>query len=337
MKARKKVILIVGLCVVSLLFAGSAILLFRGIKLFGAEEKKLTRSKGELETFYRKNPFPSRKNVLCEGENARITEDWMKKLMRELMKGHIEAGKPSPSKFKSLFSRKKNSFMEMAIKSGTAVNEGFAFGFTRYAGGVLPAPEDVPVLTKQLVIIEKLFTFLCEEKVKEVISIEREVFETDLAARDTRTSARSSAGRTRRSRGSRRTVRKQTPSPAGQGESVVDAKDLYSKLHFIFVFKAKETAIMNILNLLASDDMFVVVTSVNVSKEEADVLAGGAVKVSEEDEVDTKPERDAAVQPTRMERMVAGLELEVPKKVYLELDVYSFKADKSGSGAGDSK
>jgi hypothetical protein len=51
-----------------------------------------------------------------------------------------------------------------------------------------------------------------------------------------------------------------------QGQQMQDQTNLFEKLHFTFELEAKESSLLKILDNLASNKMFVVITSLNISK-----------------------------------------------------------------------
>lgn len=327
MKINKVILLVSGGAVAALMLVVSGFLLFRGIGQFSDAERRLKDAVELLKTYYWKNPFPTSKNIVLEQENVRILKEWFGRLMEDLRKDQVEPDRTkSPSKFMKLLSEKKNKLTELASLNGTVLPENFAFGFDRYsAEGIPPAPDDVPRLTQQLMIIENLFGVFCQEDAKQIISIRRDEFE------DPATPGGPGGPRGRRRRDSREKVTTSTRPVTVGNAGIMGKDDLYARLHFVFDFKAKESSVLNILNRLTCHGMFVVITSLKFEKEGIEVVKivpRGAEIAQGSGEESTAMQKDVKdVIPPRIERMMCGLELETPMKVKMEMDVYRFRKE----------
>lgn len=296
--------------VVLLLAAGA--LLGRAILRLNSTKNDIRTCMTTLDGLYANNPFPSPGNVEREKENGHKLLGWFKELTK-LARGEQEPPvERTPSNFMSLLGDRRAQLSQMANKNGVELAPSFAFGFDRYfaAGSTLPAKEDVPRLTEQLMIIDKLSAALFDEHVSALLSIEREEFEA------------SSAGATAKRRGARRPA---MTGPAVANTGLIGKDDLFGKMHFVIEMRAREKSLMSVLNRLAREDLFVTVTGVGVEKERSDILP------VEEDE--TTKEVDAAAEggvaqtnqiPSRSQRIISGTEVEQPMKVILDLDVYKF-------------
>jgi hypothetical protein len=320
--SRKNIVLLAAVGVGVVLLGVATWLLLKGIREFRAAEADLDRAEVALNRYYAHDPFPSRENVARERANLQTLQAWFERLRDALRVGQIEEVQKSPSNFMTILSEKKNALVRKARAMRTELPNDFAFGFARYATqGVLPAPGDVARLTQQLVIVERLTGILIEERVRAIDDVAREVFEESAVA--ARAEAAPARGRSRREPRSARTE----SEPAVQTESAPDA--LYGKQRFVLKFKSGETALRNILNRLAGDAMFAVVTSLKVEKEADDVAPPSLTRGGEpgraaeaEDGADVRAEA-----PSRRDRVVSGPERAVPLVVHLELDVYRFKGE----------
>ena len=345
MKVPKNIMVVVGVVIVVLLLLGAVFVLGVGVWRLAKSEKQLGKLKGQWKEFYQKSkPFPSRENVLKEKENNQTIDNWFSKLMKALRKHQVEPENKSPSMFKGVLDEKRNKMLALARESDKdIVKSDFAFGFSRYlASGNLPAPENVPTLTQQLLIIEDLFGLLVESNVKEVLAIEREEFDAAGGEGDGHGFAPLPPG-----------MPGLSPGPQARRPGAIEGESLYGKLHFVFEFRAKESAVWDALNRLANHGMIVVVTSVQLDSEGPDVLkmigagAGEAAKGpgAEAVEDEAQPRRsvtrktkkpEAAVAPkaeeekkipTRQERVVSGPTKAFPVKARVEVDVYRFKGE----------
>lgn len=343
MKMPKNIVAVTAGIIVGILLLGAVAVLGVGVGRLAISKNQRGKLKDDWRQFYQRNPFPSRENVVKEKENNKTIEFWFSELMTALRKHQIEPEKKSPSMFKGLLDEKRNEMLDLAKRAGVVCPDKFAFGFGRYlASGNLPAPENVPILTQQLLITENLLRLCIESNnVKEIVSIERDDFDAGAAESGTRARGRRGAA-------------VEAPPPVGvvpgvptarPGEITGDA--LSGKLHFVFEFKAKESVVWEVLNRLASHGMIVVVTSVQLDNEGADIAklggpdAEGAAKRSEAEAETASPktgakEKPAAAEtagggetkfPTREERKVCGLSKSLPMRVKIEMDVYRFKGE----------
>jgi hypothetical protein len=116
-------------------------------------------------------------------------------------------------------------------------------------------------------------------------------------------------------------------------------------MHFTFDFRAKEKTLFDILNAFSANKMFIVVTSVTISKKTPELVppkvvvenkdgAKAAVGDSLLDFGDTpSKEEKTQVQPRLGPNYpVCGIKQEIPMEIHLELDVYKFKEVGSESG-----
>jgi len=310
MKTKKSLLFLAGTLGFAIVLAVAAFLLVRGIIRLNSTESDLTTRKAELDGFYANNPFPSPGNVQRENENGKALLGWFRALVGLAREGQVQPAERSPSNFMSLLGDRRTQLSQMAASNNVALAREFVFGFDRYfaAGSTLPAPEDVPRLTLQLLMIDKLCTVLFEERVSEVLGIEREEFESTAAGGS---SKRRVLGR-----------------PAMQGAGVANAglivKDsLLGKMHFVVDLRVREKALFGVLNRLARHDLFVVVTGVGIDKDASDVKP----VVKRRRDGDAAPTAEGAKTndvPAHAERIIAGLEVERPMKVTLDVDVYRF-------------
>ena len=182
MKLNKKNILLIMCIVAAVGILGTAgFLLLKGISRLEKTKRKLNMSINTLKDFYQKDPFPSDKNVAQTKQNLKVLQHWSDRLITKLREKQIEpTAEKSPSIFMRLLSGKSNELIEYAKANSVHLPQDFAFGFNRYfASSVPPVPEDVPKLTQQLLIIEKLCKTLFKERIKEVSTISRNKFEVE--------------------------------------------------------------------------------------------------------------------------------------------------------------
>ena len=279
-------------------------LLFRAIARLRTSEKRLEKHTRELVAFYNKEPFPSAENEARERENAGAINERFDELMGLAREGQIRLEKrPSPSTFMGLLGNRKSQFLAYAERHGVGLPTDFNFGFDSYfdEGGSLPSPDHVPRLMQQLIIIQNLCQVMCQAGISDVGRLQRDEFEGSV----------SSHGR----QGAATAAR-------AQNAGIIGEDDLFAKFHFILEFRAREQALINVLNRLAAHKLFIVVTNVNIQKAGPDVKEP-AVAVKDDDE-EGSADADAEEIPPVLQRTVSGLPLETPMRVTLELDVYRF-------------
>ena len=328
---RKNILLLAGAGVALVLLAIATVLLVKGIRKFREAEADLSRAQVALDGYYAHDPFPSRENVGLERTNVDTLREWFGKIRDALREGQIEEVHKSPSTFMTLLSEKRNALVRRARAVWVALPENFAFGFDRYsAEGVLPAPGDVPRLTQQLMIVERLSEVLLEERVRGIESIERVVSEQGAEGAAMSGTPEAAAGRGRGRRPMRRPTASQT-KPATLATGEVRTEDLYASQHVVLAFTVNEASLIRVLNRLASDAMFVVVTRVQMKKERDDVVLPSLTVENTPlaDEGASPAEGEATVKEAlpRRERVVSGPDREVPLNVRVELDVYRFMGD----------
>jgi len=238
MKVQKKHILVIAaVVVVALLLLVAAFLLVRGIMQFNDSEARLNEAKSRLKGLYDEKPFPSQQNVAKVRANVNLLNEWYQKLTASLRKGQIEPVQKSPSTFMSLLQSKKPELIQQANVSGKVVADNFGFGFERYyTSSALPDPNDVPRLTQQLMIMEKLCGVLFSEKIESLVAVVREEFEEGGGAyASAGRPGVQSVARTARTAGSRTAGPGAvvTPRLVNKSAGLMEENDLYAKFHFI--------------------------------------------------------------------------------------------------------
>jgi len=244
---------------------------------------------------------------------------WFDDLTSALRKGNVTSDERSPSRFVGILERTRERQVRDAQAAGTEIPPAFAFGFDRYTGtGALPRPDDVPRLTEQLILINRICKILFDHRVKELRLVERDVFEEDAVPSSPPPSGRLAAGLSVMADSRSTTAATSQPGIVPEG-------GLFGKYRFTIEFNAKEAALINILNALASSQAFTVVNEVRVSKDIPVLIPTAADPSAGE-----KAEDAAALLGPNYP--VSGLEMEIPMRVRIELDVFKFKGDSNESG-----
>ena len=169
----------------------------------------------------------------------------------------------------------------------------------------MPNLSDVPRLVQQLKIIEALCDILQEAGITELVAIERDNFEQAAQGTD------ASAGR----RGA---------PPPGAAVNTPDGEKMVSSQHFKISVRARENAVIDMLNLLASRPMFMVVTWIEMSNPNQEYSSGGPVAAPVPAAGASTPgvPAPAVSDPSARERQIVLGREELDVK--LDLDVYQF-------------
>lgn len=301
---------------VVLVLAGLVFLLVRALGQSNAAATALDSAKVRLESYYERNPFPNRTNVVVEKSNAATIKQWRDDLLGTISANQVETPGKTPAQFEIFLAAKCKDLREAAMRSGVKLPASFAFGFARYAEGrALPdSRDDLPTrLAEQVVLVDHICRLMFEERISDLISVTRDEFavekvDTSGVGMGAVSGPRPSGGPGSRSRGG--------APPAASAPAVQEkaqAPSVYRKLHFSFELHAREQALVGVLNRLAADPMFIVVNSV-----EFDVPADTQLAV--------QPRREDVTNTVgRVARPVCGPDISDPALVKIELDVYRFQ------------
>lgn len=297
---------------------GLVVLLYRGLSNSTEAAAALDKSYSQLVGFYERDPFPSRTNVVVEKANVAVIKQWREDLLKTLSAGSLEVPGKTPAQFEIFLSSRTKALREVAMRNGVKLPGSFPFGFARYADGkALPeAREDLPTrLTEQLVHIEHLCRLMFDAHISELLTVTRDEYPIEKTdpygapmspGSGTGPAPRPTGPPSRLSRqGSPAGAAAQTSGPAKTSE--------YKKLHFAFELRASEPVLVDLLNKLASDPVFVVVNSVEVDTV-ADAQLG--LQPRKEDLTNTVGRATA--------RVVCGPDMSEPATVRIDLDVYRF-------------
>lgn len=361
MNVNKKIVFAGVGGVLLLLFIFAAIMLAKGISQFKATERRLASTRTSLDGLYRKKPFPSPGNIKTINENVESMQDWTRGVVDFAKRKQVDPAETrSPSVFNNMLGKVKNELQVKGRSAGVEISDEFGFGFDRYMAGDQATAEHVPRLIQQLLIVNDICRILIEEKTKEIHSVQREKFDGAGVTVST-PSSRNRTGRTsRRGRnnrppagGSSRSANLTPASSIGAAEAndmtgKFANDDLDSKMKFVFEFSAREHGMLNILNRLAKNEMFIVVTSVDVegaadAPDDDDVASkkpgaiksrpiarlpfafGGKPAVTDANSEPVASKSTYKRVPPREARVMFGGKKEQPSRVRLELEVYRFK------------
>ncbi len=356
---KSKQVILVSICGVGvILFALAGFLLVRGFVNFSGAIEKFNKEKQALGHYYQKNPFPSEANIRLEEDNAQMLNAWHEQLFKRLIAKNVVSTEDSGSRFRQNYDETKKRLLGAAKDVQIAGGNTFAFGFDRYSGtGELPQSSEVPVLMEQLAIVERLCGILFENGIKAMGAVRRDVVESASTTGGSVTVPGGQPGVGSAPPG--RPVRSGAPvgpaplvPPKARRKAVPGDEPtepmrpvgkMYSRLHFGFDFRAKESALLGILNAMASNDMFIVMTSISFEAGVPEMMPVAVPVVSGGDAAAIPALPPAPVpavgapaetgnvpqawERRKDERIVSGPVHEIPMDVTLELDVYKFQPE----------
>lgn len=309
MKNKTQLIFMIGASVAGALIVGCAVLLFLSHSKLKKVEQSTKAKQVRLEALSSGDPFPSEENVQIELKNGEVLRSWLKTLSSTAAEGQLNLDMRTPSKFRRLLGR---TVTQLTRTGGAGVvSENFFFGFSRYLteGSELPQPGHVSRLAKQLAVVDRVCGILFDAHITHLKGITREVFE-----------------------GSRKEM-----ALTGANSSAGELKegDLYGKLRFKFEFSATEDAFFDVMNRIASNQLFMSVGTIQYTKPQADVHedlipeAGKTSLGSEEapldpEEQEVEVDDQGRLFPSRYRRIVSGHGHEVPMEISMELNVFQF-------------
>jgi hypothetical protein len=303
-----------------LLAAGSAFLVYLAIKEYRAERDRLTSVKSSLEALYKMAPFPSSRNVDLETQNMGTLRTALGDLQAALAKRQVEPTElKQPTVFMESFWQAQRDLVNHAKTLGIGLPAGFGFGLDAYLKGAPPKPDHVPRLMQQLTIIKSLTDLLFAAKVSAIDAIGREDFEGDGGVSAAEPAAPEAGGGRRGRRGT------EAVSGVDPGANVMMRNpnaglltpgELFSKMRFVLVFKAKENNVVQVLNALAANDMFIVVRDMSW------MVPRDQVTIRKQVFGEAAAGKDAPPSQAKESRIVSGREATLA--IRLDLDVYRF-------------
>lgn len=265
----------------------------------------------QIESIYRRNPFPSATNVWTVKNDRQKLDSWNRAMEQRLRAESAAAATNdlTPSGFIDQLTATRRELLALAQSGGGKVlPDGFAFGFDQYlVASAMPRPDDVRRLTLQLRMVDALVRQILASHVITLTQTDRDVFENPGAAPATTPAAPAGSGR--HHHGS-------TAAPVRVTAAATDGS--YARQHFVLSFEGKEHALDDVLNRLAAMPMFVVVTDLEIHREER------GLRLPPERAAVTEKEKEKPAALPRSQRVASGSDVAPLLKVQLQIDVYTF-------------
>lgn len=242
---------------VSAVLAGVLVLWVAGTTLrHRGVTRDLDSTRAELRRLAAREPFPSEENVDRAATNQSQIEAFFERALSEFLERTYAPPAMEPARFPILLQRAIGSMNLSAVSNNVAVPDRFMYGFDRYARGQLPNKEDIPRLARQIHAVETITRAVFSAKIREILSIERHVFEEEARPGAEGTMSRLDEPMESRSRTGE--------TAKGYQE---DPEKLFVRERLIYEFRAKENALWAVLDLLPTLPVFCVISDVDVWNE----------------------------------------------------------------------
>lgn len=226
--------------IVVLLMIASGVMVFMGASQYSAENAQYQAALATFNELCNKDPFPSETNVTLELKNVLELTNLVARLSTDLRKGQISARQMAPEAFISHIQNMARNLSKHMVDSGVQLpTPNYDFDFDKYVSkGIPPNPLHISGLTYQFQLIEVFCGILADAKITELKIVKRARFDEGGAA---------------------------APMSESDSIDVVPAGKLFSKVQFSISFIGREDSIWKVLNQMAMNQPFIVVTRVNLT------------------------------------------------------------------------
>lgn len=359
-------IIFVAITVVAVGVAVALGLVAKG-KFEEAKQSTMTEqsARGRLNGIYGKEVFPSEENLkTLEKLNEGFLEE-RDAFTNRLERCNVPMVQKAPAAFVQTLSTAIQRLSDKApvLDGVKPIAPNFAFGFDAYVGQnpAMPSESEVPLLGQQLVIVNDIVHQMYEAKIAKIAVVQREA--KDKATLESGSAKTSVGGRGGRRRGGSDAEPEEAPvvqkgtnvkkGAKGSKGTVEPKAPLYTSQRLTLTFTARQAALVDFLNRLASMKNFVVVKSIDVKKSAPDIkmpTAEAAMVEEAEEEIgrkesrtrgvrnkgkttraekETKTEKTVAAAPKISElpaemRIMTGVEIDPLLQVTLNIEVYTF-------------
>ena len=296
----------------------------RAIVETGDEESGEPGLSEARETFvgYNRAPvFPSQESIDSVKSNEAQYVAWYANARKMAARG--DYAEPAVPEDNSAFKDRLKSEVDRMVKLPGSVNGHIAsadclFGFEKYLGenGILPDQKDVPLLARQLASIRHVVDVFAAAGVYEVQSIRR--LEPAKVSDD-------------------RNEQRQK-SKKGANEAAAPSE---TSLEYAFALRARPTALVKMLNMLAADSCFMIAKDFSFRKPDASDMILSSMSAKDSDETKSSssssgrrrrrlgavvetPKLGEEDSPQKRSRLVVDPELDAPFDVTFTLAVYDF-------------
>lgn len=321
MNLRKYMGWLIGGGVALVLVLALLVLVFRSRGQYVRVDESLQQVSVRQAGLIRRDPFPSPENVERAQRNQRLLQDYFQKLYNGFRQDQIMPVQLEPAQFPYLLEETIRSLSGRAQASKVKLPDKFSFGFEQYAQGALPVATNIPRLVVQIKTIEQLCGILFDNKISELVAVEREVFEQ----------AAESPAATEAAEPDRRRARREAMD-GGMAPSATPAAGHFTSSILLrervqLTFSASDLAMRDVLNALAASKLFAVVSKAELVNEKFAAIAAGVTPAAPAVAGAGVPgSTNLSVRVNRDERIAAGREL---VKAVLTVDAYRFTANET--------
>ena len=256
MKFRKYMSFIVSGCIALLLLIITLVFLVRWQKKYTDVKNSLNSKETELRSLNGRNPFPSKENLQIERDNVVKLRSQLADLREWMKKGQIKMVEATnPTEFQVQLNPRLKKLLIKAKAVNTELDSNFKFGFPKYAQGEMPAPKDVPRLSRQAQMIESICNIMFDERIDALTAITRQKFDV-----------RENASSTTTYDGYGNAFDDNKPKKPSEDESKEEQRDdygMYAWETFTVEFRAKESALWSTLRSFANTNLLISVESLS--------------------------------------------------------------------------
>lgn len=257
MKTRKPMALILSGAVCVLLALLAVFFLVYSIRGYGQVRGELDQARADLARLVAGDPahgnrFPSESNVEITDSNLKAGQAAFAELFGAFAGTPNSTQDVEPARFPLLLDQTLRGLNEKAAVNNVVVPDRFAYGFDQYASA-LPVKGDIPRLSRQLICVEAACRALFEQRVVELVRVQRQPFDApDIAA--------ASKGRPTPTRTAPGTAPVQTLLPGEYRHPT----GLYYRERVLVTFRSHEANIWNTLNALVKLSPFCIVSDLTL-------------------------------------------------------------------------
>ncbi len=254
MKLRPYLALIIAGSVALAAAVALSVWLWRNVRRHGDVSARLDATMRDLKRLGDRVPFPNEANVAAAETNRIRIEAFFNGVMDRFLQRQFRPPSMEPARFPQYLQRAIQTMNLSAVSNNVAVPERFMYGFDRYAKGQPPAKAEIPRLAWQVHVIETITRAIFSAKIRELSAVARHVFEDEVKPDG---AAPPGAGEVA------------APGPAGGVAAgyLRDARGLYVRERAVFEFRARESSVWEILNVLPRLPVFCVVSDIDLQND----------------------------------------------------------------------
>ncbi len=260
-------VLIVGGTLCLLILIAAAVFLWRSYREYRGARGELDSSFQRLESLYRREPYPSDANIRIVEKNRDLMCETLDQSLAGLRAKEITPKTMEAAEFPRLLGQVLTGLRDRASAARVTLPEKFAFGFDSYALGKLPVAANVPRLTVELQTIDRLCDLLYQSRVIEILSIRRAAFDEEGGGLGDEFDPYMGGGSPFGPMGGPPMGggAPSAPQPVGaRSEAPCDPDKLFSWEPYELTFRCADAALWSVLSGLATNPLFVVVTSLSL-------------------------------------------------------------------------